>query len=69
MVDGFIYFVFMSDSVPYTEASVCQPEKRIHDICFFHWYQEEFLTGKATKLDTCKEQWDVYQECLEVLYN
>lgn len=49
----------------YSEPTACQAEKNIHDICFFNWYQEEFLRGSGAPLDVCKEQWDTYQRCLQ----
>ena len=52
----------------YSEPAACQAEKNIHDICFFNWYQEEFLKGSDKSLDVCKEQWDTYQRCLQVGY-
>lgn len=55
-----------NNNINYTDAKVCQPEKRIHDICFFNWYQEEFMKGNAKDVNACQEQWDIYQECLQV---
>lgn len=56
------------DEQNYADPVACQAEKRIHDICFFNWYQEEFLAGKDVSIeDRCKNEWTTYQTCLKVL--
>jgi hypothetical protein len=36
-----------------------------HDVCFFKWYNEEFLEGKA-QVDGCTAEWQAYRECTKV---
>lgn len=51
----------------YAEATACDTLKKVHDVCFFNWYQTEFLKGN-TKQDGCKKEWEAYKACLEVCH-
>lgn len=47
------------------EAHECQDLKVIHDNCFYKWYWEKFLPGKAEPEQPCEKEFAVYRECLK----
>ena len=51
------------EELDYTDPRVCQHLKTLHDECFYRWYHDEFLTGKA-KEQPCQELWEPYQACV-----
>mmetsp|Transcript_6500 Transcript_6500/g.26810 ORF Transcript_6500/g.26810 Transcript_6500/m.26810 type:complete len:84 (+) Transcript_6500:46-297(+) len=48
----------------HSSPSACEQFKKKHDKCFFAWYHDEFIQGKATELP-CQAEWDLYEECLK----
>ena len=48
----------------FKKPQVCQDLKAKHDECFYKWYQEEFLTGKAKEAEPCHEAWLLYNTCV-----
>ena len=37
-----------------------------HDACFYKWYQDEFLKGRARDEQPCDELFETYRSCLKV---
>ena len=55
-----------ADTPNFKDATVCEVQKNVHDVCFFNWYQDEFLKGSDKPPEACTELWDTYQVCLKV---
>jgi Uncharacterised protein family (UPF0203) len=49
--------------VDWTDPHVCKPLQMKHEECFFKWYQDDFVKGKATELP-CEDIFTEYQACV-----
>lgn len=48
----------------YSSPTACEALKKRHDKCFFAWYHDEFIQGKATEMK-CQTEWEQYEQCLK----
>lgn len=53
-----------SSTPTYNVASVCPRDKYLYELCFHSWYTSEYLTGKSTSLDSCKDLLTSYRQCV-----